>query len=172
MQAQNDGYCDVIVENGGVIDAKDIYDYIREYIERHSNVEFMVLYDPWSSDILINNLEQLDVPLVPVKQTSPILSNPTTELRNTFIRGNVHFNSKDIVLEKGLNNAIIKTNPMGMVKIDKRKYTDKIDPVDATINGIFEAMYQVEGMSSVKDDSFFANMTQDEIDEYYSNYKF
>lgn len=172
LQAQSDGYCDVIVGNGGVINVQDIYEYIREYIETHSNVEFMVLYDPWSSDILINNLEQLDVPLVEVKQTSPILSNPTTELRSTFIRGNVHFNSKDIVLEKGLNNAIIKTNPMGMVKIDKRKYTDKIDPVDATINGVFEAMYQVEGMSSIGGDDPFAGKSQSEINEIFENYTF
>ena len=155
-----------------MIDVEQIYNYVREYIEARPDIEFMVLYDPWSSDILINNLEKLDTPLLPVKQTMNILSNPTTELRNAFIRGNVHYSKRDLVMTKALNNAILVSNSQGMVKVNKKKYTDKIDPVDATVNAIFEAMYQVLGMSSIKDDSFFAGMTQDEINNYYQNYKF
>lgn len=172
LQVQSDNYATVIVENGGVIDVEQIYNYVREYIEARPDIEFMVLYDPWSSDILINNLEKLDTPLLPVKQTMNILSNPTTELRNAFIRGNVHYSKRDLVMTKALNNAILVSNSQGMVKVNKNKYTDKIDPVDATVNAIFEAMYQVLGMSSIKDDSFFAGMTQDEINNYYQNYKF
>lgn len=173
-QAQLDGYATIINENnnGGVIDVQDIYNYIREYIETHQDVEFMVLYDSWASEILINNLEKLDTPLLPVKQTMNILSNPTTELRNAFIKGNVHYDKRDLILSKSLSNAILYSNNQGMVKVNKRKYVDKIDPLDATINGVFEGMYQVLGMTSVKDDNFFANMSQDEINEYYKQYTF
>lgn len=173
-KAQQDGYATIIDENigGGVIDVQDIYNYIREYIEEHSDTEFMVLYDPWASDILINNLEKLETPLLPVKQTMNILSNPTTELRNAFIKGNVHYDKRDRVLTKALSNAVLYSNNQGMVKVNKRKYTDKIDPLDATINGVFEGMYSALGMTSIKDDSFFAGMSQEEINEYYKQYQF
>lgn len=173
-QAQSDGYATIIDENigGGVIDVQDIYNYIREYIEEHSDAEFMVLYDPWASDILINNLEKLETPLLPVKQTMNILSNPTTELRNAFIKGNVHYDKRDLVLTKALSNAVLYSNNQGMVKVNKRKYVDKIDPLDATINGVFEGMYSALGMTSIKDDSFFAGMSQEEINEYYKQYQF
>ena len=81
-------------------------------------------------------------PLMPIRQRTSELKDPTKFLHTLFIEGNIT-RIDDEIMRKALINAVIKEDNIG-IQVEKKKSTYKSDVVDAIIDGMYDAMYAFE----------------------------
>lgn len=169
------GFATITSDPFGQINQEQVFWWLAEYIETHDLTVRTIGYDAWQSKVFVERLEQIfpQILLLPVKQTIPQLYEPTRFLRDGLIRGTIT-TFDDEIMKASLSNAITVGNPNGY-KIDKAKSTNKIDVVDAIIDGLYEGMYYFDNFTNIeepKKKSMFDGMTPEEIDEYYQNITF
>ena len=148
----------VTVTPGNVTD----YDYVQTDIMRQCE-EYDVIstaYDRWNSSQTIIHMQDEGLEMSPFGQGYGSMSAPSKELEKLVLSEKIiHFNNP--VLRWMIASTTISTDPAGNIKPDKRKSSQKIDGVVASIMAIGEMMtymakeeknpYQSRGMRSFLD---------------------
>lgn len=139
--AQERGYCDIARNRWGYIDDDAVVSWLADYIETNQLQIKFVCYDPWASSDALDLLNQRNQwPMMPIRQTAHDLDRPTAELGKAMREGRVHY-ADDPIIQYSLTNAILVGNSAGL-KVDKERYTSKIDCVDAIVDAMSRAIYE------------------------------
>lgn len=145
----------VTVTPGNVID----YDFVKADILAMSEKYGVssIAYDRWNSSQMIIQLQDEGLEMSPFGQGYGSMSAPSKEFEKMVLAGKIeHFNNP--VLRWMLASTAIQTDPAGNIKPDKRKSSQKIDGIVASIMALGEMMtakakeeknpYQSRGMRS------------------------
>lgn len=127
----------ITVTPGNVTD----YDYVeRDILDLcESDDVISVAYDRWNSSQTIIHMQDEGLELSPFGQGYGSMSAPTKEFEKLVLSGKIiHFGNP--VLRWMMASVAISTDPAGNIKPDKRKSSQKIDGIVATIMAIGEMM--------------------------------
>lgn len=137
------GFCTITSHPQGLINPEEVYRWFIDYVEDNQLDVVFFGYDAMMTDKIIKSLESnTNFPLMPIRQRTSELKDPTKFLQTLFIEGNIT-RLDDEIMRKALINAVIKEDNIG-IQVDKMKSTYKIDVVDAIIDGMYDAMYAFE----------------------------
>ncbi len=89
--------------------------------------------------------------MVPFGQGFKDMSPPTKELMRIVLEHNLAHGGHP-VLRWNMDNAYVRTDPAGNLKIDKQRSTEKVDGAVALVMGLDRAMKNLNGGGSVYDD--------------------
>lgn len=171
--AEKLGFATIANNDYGYIDEYAPYSWLMEFIEQNElDVKFFN-YDAWQTEGIIKKMEQkTEINLMPVRQGTKSLNEPTTYFRKLMDMGRITY-FKDPIILASLKNAVLLQDNNG-VKVDKDKATAKIDFVDATINTFVTAKYHFDDINLLKADKnkIFDGWKQKDIDNYYQDYSF
>lgn len=175
VDSEAKGYSTISTDEFGQIDQRQIFEWLTDFIESYHLEVKAITYDAWNSQSFVEKLDNAfpEYLLLPVKQTTPQLFQPTQFLRNGIIRGEIT-RFEDEVMFVGLSNAVTVGNVAGY-KIDKNTHSAKIDVVDSLINGLYEGMYYFDSYTNVeepKKKNFLSGKSPEEINNYYMNLTF
>lgn len=173
--AEQLGYCDIARNRWGYIDDDSVVTWLADYIEQHSLDVKFVCYDPWASSDVLDKLVQIDKwPMMPVRQTAHDLDRPTSEFGKAMRQGRVHY-ADDPIIQYSLTNAILVGNSAGL-KVDKERYTSKIDCVDSIVDAFSRAIYEFSDIdpdfASDKQKSPLSGMSDEERHKFLMNVGF
>lgn len=137
------GFCTITSHPQGLINPEEVYRWFCEYVEDNQLDVVFFGYDAMMVSKIIKALESnTSFPLMPIRQRTSELKDPTKFLQTLFIEGNIT-RLDDEIMRKALINAVIKEDNIG-IQVDKMKSTYKIDVVDALIDGFYDGMYAFE----------------------------
>lgn len=173
--AQERGYCDIARNRWGYIDDDSVVTWLADYIETNQLDVKFVCYDPWASSDVLDKLVQIDKwPMLPVRQTAHDLDRPTHEFSKAMREGRINY-ADDPIIQYSLTNAILVGNSAGL-KVDKERYTSKIDCVDAIIDAMSRAIYEFSDIdpdfNSDKQKSPLSGMSDEERHNFLMNVGF
>lgn len=163
-----------IATGDGIIDESEVISWLVNHIQKlQEKYSVTFLYDSWGVDYIADSIDKAlpNLIMLPVKQTTPFMSPPSIFIQQLLVENKLHFVADDNIFESALLNARVTKNDYG-IKVVKDTYSNKIDNLYSTLIGMFEAQYSLKNYSNNKDDSFFAGMNQQQIDNYYKEYKF
>lgn len=143
----------VLSTAGNVVD----YDFIEQFIlnlrEQYDIRE--IAYDRWNAQQLVQHLTDEGLAMVPMGQGFVSMSNPTKDLMRLTLEGKIAHGGHP-VLRWCMDNAIVRTDPAGNIKIDKSRATEKVDAVVALVmaldrtlrngNSQMESVYEGRGL--------------------------
>lgn len=159
------GFATVTQHQRGLIDNDFIFQWLMDFVDEYELEVLMFAYDSAHAYAFIKAIEEATTwTMMPVRQGSLSLNEPTKWLQDSFIEGRVT-RLDDQMMEKSLMNAVITSDNNG-IKIDKNKATLKIDLVDAIINALQQGLYHFEDFSG-SEQSDFERMNDDQINEYF-----
>lgn len=137
------GFCTITSHPQGLINPEEVYRWFCEYVEDNQLDVVFFGYDAMGVSKIIKALESnTSFPLMPIRQRTSELKDPTKFLQTLFIEGNIT-RLDDEIMRKALINAVIKEDNIG-IQVDKMKSTYKIDVVDAIIDAFYDGMYAFE----------------------------
>ena len=137
------GFCTITSHPQGLINPEEVYRWFLDYVEDNALDVVFFGYDAMNMSKFVKALEaNTSFPLMPIRQRTSELKDPTKFLQTLFIEGNIT-RIDDEIMRKALINAVIKEDNIG-IQVDKMKSTYKIDVVDALIDGFYDAMYAFE----------------------------
>ncbi|ARU14742.1 TerL [Streptococcus phage P9902] len=137
------GYCTITSHPQGLINPEEVYRWFIDYVEDNQLDVVFFGYDAMMTDKIIKSLESnTSFPLMPIRQRTSELKDPTKFLQTLFIEGNIT-RLDDEIMRKALINAVIKEDNIG-IQVDKMKSTYKIDVVDALVDAFYDGMYAFE----------------------------
>lgn len=137
------GFCTITSHPQGLINPEEVYRWFCEYVEDNQLDVVFFGYDAMGVSKIIKALESnTSFPMMPIRQRTSELKDPTKFLQTLFIEGNIT-RLDDEIMRKALINAVIKEDNIG-IQVDKMKSTYKIDVVDAIIDGMYDGMYAFE----------------------------
>jgi phage terminase large subunit-like protein len=173
--AEQLGYCDIARNRWGYIDDDAVVTWLANYIERNRLDVKFICYDPWASSDVLDKLVQIDKwPMMPIRQTAHDLDRPTAEFGKAMRQGRVHY-ADDPIVQYSLTNAILVGNSAGL-KVDKERYTAKIDTVDAIIDAMSRAIYEFSDIdpdfASDKQKSPLSGMSDEDRHKFLMNVGF
>ena len=117
------------------------YGFIEQFImalgERFDIRE--IAYDRWNATMMVQNLQGDGFNMVPFGQGFKDMSPPTKELMRLVLERKINHGGHPI-LRWNLDNAFVRTDPAGNVKIDKERSTEKVDGAVALVMGLDRAM--------------------------------
>lgn len=142
----------------GVISNDQIYQWIIDFVKVNQLNVKAIVADPNLGKWFVNKIEnyQPTWPLLTLAPTSYNLSNPTKDFQNKFVNGSIQILNDPLLID-GLNNAILKEDAGGAVKIDRQNRTSThIDTSDALINAHSQAQdyfenYHEDGYNPLND---------------------
>ncbi|WP_232732415.1 terminase TerL endonuclease subunit, partial [Bacillus sp. mrc49] len=138
---ETEGFCTITTKESGIIDYKDVINFIHSLVERFNFNVKGIFYDEWSAAPFITELEDL-YPLVAVRQGWKTLSPATKQFQvDVFEKNIAHTNNP--LLNIAINNAITLVQN-DTVMIDKKMNRNKIDPLAAALNAFTQAMTALE----------------------------
>ena len=109
-----------------------------------------IAYDRWNAAMMVQNLENDGFTMVPFGQGFKDMSNPTKDLMRLVLERKINHGGHP-VLRWNLDNAFVRTDPAGNLKIDKEKSTEKVDGAVALVMALDRAMKNLNA-GSVYDD--------------------
>lgn len=137
------GFCTITSHPQGLINPEEVYRWFIDYVEDNQLEVVFFGYDAMGVSKIIKALESnTSFPLMPIRQRTSELKDPTKFLQKLFIEGNIT-RLDDEIMRKSLINAVIKEDNIG-IQVDKMKSTYKIDVVDALIDAFYDGMYAFE----------------------------
>lgn len=152
-ELEKEGYCTITSHPQGLINEDEVYEWIINYVEEHQLDVIFFGYDAMGITKVIKALElNTSFPLMPIRQRTSELKDPTKFLQKIFIERSVT-RLDDKIMEKALINAVIKEDNIG-IQVDKMKSTLKVDVVDALIDGMYQAMYHYEDYGLANDKTY------------------
>lgn len=152
-ELEKEGYCTITSHLQGLINEDEVYEWIINYVEEHQLDVIFFGYDAMGVTKVIKALElNTSFPLMPIRQRTSELKDPTKFLQKIFVEGSVT-RLDDKIMEKALINAVIKEDNIG-IQVDKMKSTLKVDVVDALIDGMYQAMYHYEDYGLANDKTY------------------
>ena len=127
------------------------YGFIEQFIlklgERFNIRE--IAYDRWNATMMVQTLEDDGFNMVPFGQGFRDMSPPTKELMRIVLERKMNHGGHP-VLRWNMDNAFVRTDPAGNLKIDKEKSTEKVDGAVALVMALDRAM-KSQGGESVYD---------------------
>lgn len=131
---EREGQCDITTLESGVIDVDQVYQWLCEFVAEHNLDVQMICYDPAQYGTLLTQIEKghPEWQQVSIRQGTLTLSAPTKQFHEDVIDGRIKHNGNEI-LTAAINNAVLKSDNNG-VRIDKNKYSNKIDALDALLD--------------------------------------
>jgi phage terminase large subunit-like protein len=173
LQAEKLGRAYIATGNG-IIDEDEVINWLVNHIQKlQEKYTVTFLYDSWGVDYIADSIDKTipDLIMLPVKQTTPYMSPPSIFTQQLLVENKLHFVADDNIFESALLNARTTKNDYG-IKVVKDTYSNKIDNLYSTLIAMFESMYSLKDYTNNKDTTFFAGMNQQQIDDYYKEYKF
>ena len=134
---------------GNVVHYGFIEKYICELGEKYNIRE--IAYDRWNSTQMVQNLEDDGFTMIPFGQGFRDMSPPTKELMRLVLEHRLVHGGHP-VLRWNMDNAFVRTDPAGNLKIDKQKSTEKVDGAVALVMALDRAMKNQNGGGSVYDE--------------------
>lgn len=126
------------------------YGYIEQFIcqlgERYNIRE--IAHDRWNATMMVQTLEDDGFTMIPFGQGFKDMSPPTKELMRLVLEHKIAHGGHP-VLRWNMDNAFVRTDPAGNLKLDKEKSTEKIDGAIALIMGLDRAMKNQSGGDSI-----------------------
>ncbi len=124
------------------------YGFIEQYIlklgERFNIRE--IAYDRWNATMMVQTLEDDGFTMVPFGQGFRDMSSPTKELMRIVLERRMNHGGHP-VLRWNMDNAFVRTDPAGNLKIDKEKSTEKVDGAVALVMALDRAIKNQGGES-------------------------
>ena len=134
---------------GNVVHYGFIEKFICELGENYNIRE--IAYDRWNATQMVQNLEDDGFTMIPFGQGFRDMSPPTKELMRIVLEHRLNHGGHP-VLRWNFDNAYVRTDPAGNLKLDKEKSTEKIDGAVALVMALDRAMKNQNGSESVYDD--------------------
>ncbi len=129
------------------------YGFIEQYIlklgERFNIRE--IAYDRWNATMMVQALQDDGFTMVPFGQGFRDMSPPTKELMRLVLERKIYHGGHP-VLRWNMDNAFVRTDPAGNLKIDKEKSTEKVDGAVALVMALDRAMKNMSSGNSVYDE--------------------
>lgn len=168
-ELEKEEYCTITSHPQGLINEDEVYEWIINYVEEHQLDVIFFGYDAMGITKVIKALElNTSFPLMPIRQRTSELKDPTKFLQKIFVEGSVT-RLDDKIMEKALINAVIKEDNIG-IQVDKMKSTLKVDVVDAIIDAMYQAMYHYEDYGLVNDKSYMVeHMSAEAVKEWFES---
>lgn len=134
IELQDKGQCEITKLESGVIDVDRVYQWLNDFVEEHALDVQAICYDPAQYGTLLTQIEKghPEWQQISVRQGTLTLSMPTKQFRDDVLDKRVRHPENDI-LTGAIVNAILKSDNNG-VRIDKNKYSNKIDTADALLD--------------------------------------
>lgn len=163
------GFCTITSHPQGLINPEEVYRWFCEYVEDNQLDVVFFGYDAMMVSKIIKALESnTSFPLMPIRQRTSELKDPTKFLQTLFIEGNIT-RLDDEIMRKALINAVIKEDNIG-IQVDKMKSTYKIDVVDALIDAFYDGMYAFEDYAITNNPTWkVEHMSQEAVLEWLKN---
>lgn len=131
--------------NDGVkTDYKYILTHLEKLVKKYDLDLKMICYDPANASAFLGDLNELGYMTLEVKQSALSLNDATEDFRLECEAGNVEYDVENELLTWSVTNAKVVKNAYGSIKIDKANRSERIDPVDATIDAWKMAMRSEE----------------------------
>ena len=163
------GYCTITSHPQGLINPEEVYRWFIDYVEDNALDVVFFGYDAMNMSKFVKALEaNTSFPLMPIRQRTSELKDPTKFLQTLFIEGNIT-RIDDEIMRKALINAVIKEDNIG-IQVDKMKSTYKIDVVDALIDAFYDAMYAFEDYAITNNPTWkVEHMSQEAVLDWLKN---
>ena len=129
---------------GNVVHYGFIERFICELGERYNIRE--IAHDRWNATMMVQTLEDDGFTMVPFGQGFKDMSPPTKELMRIVLEHNLCHGGHP-VLRWNMDNAYVRTDPAGNLKLDKEKSTEKVDGAVALVMALDRAMKNQGGDS-------------------------
>ena len=124
------------------------YGFIERFIcqlgERYDIRE--IAHDRWNATMMVQTLEDDGFTMVPFGQGFRDMSPPTKELMRLVLEHRLCHGGHP-VLRWNMDNAYVRTDPAGNLKLDKEKSTEKVDGAVALVMALDRAMKNQGGDS-------------------------
>lgn len=163
VKLEKDGFVHITNLPSGVINKEQIYEWMINFIYRYQLKVKAIVADPNLAGWFVNKVTNYnsDWNLLTLAPTSYNLSNPTKDFQNNFINGNIKILNDPLLID-GLNNAVLKEDNGGAIKIDRMNRTnDHIDTTDALINAHSQAQNYFENFHD-EDYNFMNNLSREQ----------
>ena len=134
----------LLTTEGNVVHYGFIEQFICKLNERYNIRE--IGYDRWNASMMVQNLIDDGFTMIPFGQGFRDMSAPTKELMRIVLERKICHGGHPI-LRWNMDNAYVRTDPAGNVKIDKEKSTEKVDGAVALVMGLDRAMKNLNGGS-------------------------
>ena len=126
------------------------YGFIEQFIcqlgERYNIRE--IAHDRWNATMMVQTLEDDGFTMVPFGQGFKDMSPPTKELMRLVLEHKLCHGGHP-VLRWNMDNAYVRTDPAGNLKLDKEKSTEKVDGAVALVMALDRAMKNLNGGDSI-----------------------
>ena len=129
---------------GNVVHYGFIERFICELGEHYDIRE--IAHDRWNATMMVQTLEDDGFTMVPFGQGFKDMSPPTKELMRIVLEHNLCHGGHP-VLRWNMDNAYVRTDPAGNLKLDKEKSTEKVDGAVALVMALDRAMKNQGGDS-------------------------
>ena len=134
---------------GNVVHYGFIEKFICELGEKYNIRE--IAYDRWNATQMVQNLEDDGFTMIPFGQGFRDMSPPTKELMRLVLEHRLAHGGHP-VLRWNMDNAFVRTDPAGNLKIDKQTSTEKVDGAVALVMALDRAMKNQNSSGSVYDE--------------------
>lgn len=156
VRLQDMGQCEITKLESGVIDVDRVYEWLNNFVEEHDLDVQAICYDPAQYGPLLTQIEKghPEWQQISVRQGTLTLSMPTKQFRDDILERRVRHPDNEI-LAGAMANAILKSDNNG-VRIDKNKYSNKIDAADALLDA-YAICFRENIDDYVTDEDVFSN---------------
>lgn len=114
------------------------YGFIEQFICDLPYDIHEIAYDRWNASMMVQNLEQDGFNMIPFGQGFRDMSPPSKELMRLVLEEKLNHGGHP-VLRWNMNNAYVRTDPAGNIKIDKQRSTEKVDGAVALVMALDRA---------------------------------
>lgn len=134
------GVCSISTQPSGLVDYKDMFVWIDEFIQHNEFNVKAICYDPYNAGQMITDLsDTYGDYLVETRQGAITLSPATKQLKIDILNKKLRHTGNQL-LDRAIYNAVSIEKNDSLV-IDKTTNRNKIDPLDALINAYTQAQY-------------------------------
>lgn len=128
------GQCEITTLESGVIDTDRVYEWLDSFVYEHNLDVQAVCFDPAQYGTLLALIEKNhpEWQQIQIQQGWKTLNMPTKTFVDACLDGQIKHSGNEL-LTAAINNAVLKVDNNG-ARIDKNKYANKIDPIDALLD--------------------------------------
>lgn len=128
------GQCEITTLESGVIDTDRVYEWLDNFVYEHNLDVQAVCFDPAQYGTLLALIEKNhpEWQQIQIQQGWKTLNMPTKTFVDACLDGQIRHSGNEL-LTAAINNAVLKVDNNG-ARIDKNKYANKIDPIDALLD--------------------------------------
>ena len=131
---QDLGQCEITELESGIIDVERVYQWLDDFVAQNDLDVQGICFDPAQYGSLLTQIEKNhpEWEQISIRQGTLTLSMPTKQFRDDVLDHRIKHPNNEI-LSGAIANAVLKSDNNG-VRIDKNKYANKIDALDALLD--------------------------------------